>query len=99
MKKNIFAGFLLLSMFASFASCNSKEQKVEVTEKLSFKQIDKEFGIVKPLSTEGQKRVVKRYGSIENYRDALIKQRKKLNKNKGSSYWKVLKKRLENLLQ
>jgi len=79
--------FFLLILFLN--SCNNTEN----TEQYTFASVEKEFNFERPLTLLSKQNILKKYGSVENYRNAFILKVKHDSINKKSNFNRVLLKR------
>jgi hypothetical protein len=55
-----------------YLSCS---HKITVPKTLTFTEVEKEFHFAKPLSEYSKQRILKQFGSVQNYHDSIISRR------------------------
>lgn len=76
--KYLYAVFLICLLAGIlFVSCKSIHS---VPGALTFSDVEKEFKFAKPLSEQSRQLILRKYGTVQNYRDSIISGRKKVYK-------------------
>lgn len=78
MKRLLLFGLMTLVLLGS-CSKNSQED-----DKLTFADVEEEFSFEKTLSGKSQKLILERYGSVTNFRDALVENLKKISEKESN---------------
>lgn len=78
------AKFLLL-IFTTFLFLSCNNEKVEISEELSFNEVELLFGMKESFSEQSKRAIIEHYGSVQNYYDFSIKRINSIERNQKTN--------------